>query len=86
MDFGDSPEEAAFRAEARAWLAENRPMELEAGLRRFAARDRSNVHLPELDGVDALQASKDWQRRKYDAGWACVAWPREHGGRGASQI
>ena len=33
MDFNDSPEEAAFRAEARSWLAENAipPSELSAG-------------------------------------------------------
>jgi alkylation response protein AidB-like acyl-CoA dehydrogenase len=25
-----------------------------------------------------------WQRRLYDAGWAAVQWPTEHGGRGAT--
>jgi alkylation response protein AidB-like acyl-CoA dehydrogenase len=25
-----------------------------------------------------------WQRRPYDAGWAAVQWPVEHGGRGAT--
>ena len=28
MDFVDSPEQAEFRAEARAWLTENAPREL----------------------------------------------------------
>jgi len=27
MDFNDTPEEAAFRAEARAWLEKNAPRE-----------------------------------------------------------
>ncbi len=27
-----------------------------------------------------------WQKRKYDAGWACLRWPKEYGGRGASAI
>lgn len=27
-----------------------------------------------------------WQKRKYDAGWACLSWPEEYGGRGASPI
>ena len=25
-----------------------------------------------------------WQRRMYDSGWAGIAWPRAHGGRGAT--
>ena len=68
MDFNDTPQEAAFRSEARAWLAANAPT-------------------PEdLAGLDEVQAAKLWQKRKYDAGWACIRWPQEHGGRGASAI
>ena len=40
----------------------------------------------ELEGLDEIAASKLWQRRKYDAGWACIRWPREYGGRGGSAI
>ena len=68
MDFNDTPEEAAFRAEAREWLQANVP-----------TRD-------ELEGLDEIEASKLWQKRKYDAGWACIRWPEEYGGRGASPI
>ncbi|MFW6092558.1 MAG: acyl-CoA dehydrogenase family protein, partial [Pseudomonadota bacterium] len=68
MDFSDSPEEAKFREEARAWLKENVPTE------------------KELEGLDYLQQAKLWQKRKYDAGWACITWPKEYGGRGASAI
>ena len=68
MDFNDTPEEAAFREEARTWLADNVP-----------SRE-------ELQGLDEIQAAKLWQKRKYDAGWACIRWPEEYGGRGASAI
>ena len=68
MDFKDTPEEAAFREEARAWLANNVP-----------SRD-------ELQDLDDIQAAKLWQKRKYDAGWACIGWPEEYGGRGATAI
>ena len=68
MDFKDTPEEAAFREEARTWLEANVP-----------TRD-------ELEGLDEIEASKLWQKRKYDAGWACIRWPEEYGGRGASPI
>ena len=68
MDFSDTPAEAAFRAEARAWLEANQPTE------------------EDLAGLDGLQQAKLWQKRKFDAGWACIRWPKEYGGRGASAI
>jgi alkylation response protein AidB-like acyl-CoA dehydrogenase len=40
----------------------------------------------ELDGLGEIEKSKLWQKRKYDAGWACISWPKEYGGRGASPI
>ena len=40
----------------------------------------------EIAGLDEIQYSKFWQRRKFDAGWACIRWPKEYGGRGASAI
>ena len=33
-----------------------------------------------------LEQAKVWQKRKYDAGWACIGWAPEFGGRGASAI
>jgi len=40
----------------------------------------------ELKGVDAMGQAKLWQKRKADAGWACLRWPKEFGGRGATAI
>ena len=40
----------------------------------------------ELAGLDEIQRCKLWQRRKFDAGWACIRWPEEFGGRNASAI
>ena len=40
----------------------------------------------ELEGLDEIAAAKLWQKRKYDAGWACIRWDKEFGGRGASAI
>ncbi|MCY3795645.1 MAG: acyl-CoA dehydrogenase family protein [Gammaproteobacteria bacterium] len=68
MDFNDTPAEAAFREEARAWLKDNVPTEAE------------------LADLNFMQQSKLWQKRKYDAGWACIRWPKEYGGRGATAI
>ena len=33
-----------------------------------------------------LEQAKIWQKRKYDAGWACIGWAPDFGGRGASPI
>ncbi len=68
MDFKDTPEEAAFRDEARQWLEANVPAD------------------DALKGLDEIERSKLWQKRKYDAGWACIRWPKEYGGRDASAI
>ena len=69
MDFRDTPEEAAFRAELRGWLDANLPEELR-GHRGGAAR---------FDGSEL----RDWSRKLYDGGYAGLAWPKEYGGGGA---
>ena len=40
----------------------------------------------EMADMNGMEAAKAWQKRKYDAGWACITWPQEYGGRGASPI
>ncbi len=77
MNFDDTPQEAEFRTVARQWIAANAPKELEDELtnpRKGRARD------------GMLDASKAWQKKKADAGWACLHWPKDYGGRGASPI
>ncbi len=86
MNFDDTPEQAAFRAEARAWLETYAPRHLLAGLIEAAARTTSSVHPPEIDGHDPIAISKAWQALKAAHGWACLHWPREFRGRGASAI
>jgi alkylation response protein AidB-like acyl-CoA dehydrogenase len=75
MDFGFSAAELAFAAEARAWLEANLP----ADWRRDHCWTRVEDPL-------WLEIARPWQRRLYEGGWAAIAWPREHGGRGASVI
>ncbi|MFW6092501.1 MAG: acyl-CoA dehydrogenase [Pseudomonadota bacterium] len=80
MDFSDSPQEAEFRAEVRAWIEANAPDYLAPYL------ERSGFGTTNTGPYDTLEESKKWQRRKAEAGWACLQWPREYGGRGASPI
>lgn len=80
MDFDDTPAEAEFRAKARDWIRANAPVELKdelelAGFGRAALTSR-----------DPIAAGKAWQKKKAEAGWACLHWPKEYGGAGATPI
>lgn len=35
-----------------------------------------------LEGPEAAEFDRAWQRRQYEGGWAGIAWPEAHGGRG----
>ena len=80
MNFDDTPQEAAFRAEVRAWIGANAPKHLKAEL------EQSTFGNSGLASEDPIAAAKAWQKKKADAGWACLHWPMEYGGRGASPI
>src|ERR1700756_394007 len=80
MNFDDPPQEAAFRSQAKAWIAANAPKQYEEELRK------SSLGRTRLEGANMLEVAKAWQRRKADAGWACLHWPKDYGGRGSSPI
>jgi alkylation response protein AidB-like acyl-CoA dehydrogenase len=68
VDLTDTPAEAAFRAQARAWLRANVP-------------DRP---LPSGDTREGFARHVEWEKRLFDARWAVVSWPERYGGRDAS--
>jgi alkylation response protein AidB-like acyl-CoA dehydrogenase len=72
MDLRFSDEDEAFRAEARAWLTEqlDGPFAIVRG--RGGMGDEHSLFDERLAWEQALAA----------AGWTCVGWPKEHGGRG----
>ena len=80
MNFDDTPQEAAFRAEAKAWIGANAPKQYEDELRK------ASLGRVGLKGANILEVAKAWQKKKADAGWACLHWPKEYGGRGATPI
>src|SRR5438105_4192016 len=78
MDFNDTPEEAAFRAEALAWLAAN-------------AQPRDAAHSLAInqetgDFSAEFAHAKAWQARKFDAGFGAIYFPADVGGRGGSVL
>ena len=80
MNFDDTPQEAAFRAEARKWIDANAPKELEEEL------SKSSLGRIKLKKHDIVEVAKAWQKKKSDGGWACLQWPKEYGGRGATPV
>lgn len=60
----------------------------EAAFRSEAASWLKENQLTDADreGRSPLEVAKLWQKRKYEAGWACIGWDKEYGGRGASPI
>jgi alkylation response protein AidB-like acyl-CoA dehydrogenase len=69
MDLRDTPDEAAFRAELRAWLDANLPEERRGGR---GGEERYG---------DAF--GREWSKLLFEGGYAGLTWPKEYGGAGA---
>ncbi|MGH3633792.1 MAG: acyl-CoA dehydrogenase IpdE1, partial [Mycobacterium sp.] len=63
-----------FRAEVRAWLAENLVGEF-ATLKGLGGPGREH---------EAFEGRRAWNQHLAEAGLTCLGWPAEHGGRGLS--
>jgi alkylation response protein AidB-like acyl-CoA dehydrogenase len=80
VDIDDTPEEAAFRAEARRWLdghalPKGHPDDFSMGL--------WSGHYDEATYIERCRA---WQHTLHDGGWAGITWPKAYGGRGGRPI
>ena len=78
MDFEDTAEEAAFRAEAHKWLSAN-------------AKPKKSRSIGDLDEMEngasgEMAASKAWQKKKAEAGYARITWPKGMGGMGGTPM
>ena len=69
MELNLSSEDAAFRDEVRAFIAENYPQEM-------------RIPNPETDLTK--EQSLLWHRILYQKGWIAPLWPKEYGGPGWS--
>ena len=74
MDLRFSAEDEAFRSQVATWLAANLKGEFAAVRGRGGPGDE-----------DALFDERlAWERHMGAAGWGCIGWPLDHGGRGAT--
>ena len=69
-----TPQDEEFRADVREWLKANLTGPF-AGLRGAGGPGREHERY-----ADRLA----WHRHLVAAGWTCLGWPAEHGGRGAT--
>jgi alkylation response protein AidB-like acyl-CoA dehydrogenase len=72
VDLNDTPEQASYRAEVRAWLEQNKAQ----------APPRAGSY----EDAEYVNARRAWQRQLAEAGLAGVTWPKEFGGRGLGPI
>ncbi len=68
MDLSFTPEEEAFRAEIRAWVATAMPPHL--------------AQKAAVDGHFSMDEIMEWHRVLAKKGWIAPHWPKEHGGPG----
>ncbi|MFF5299609.1 acyl-CoA dehydrogenase family protein [Streptomyces sp. NPDC013161] len=70
MDLDFTPDQQAFRAEARAWLRAHVPAE----------------PLPSLETEEGFAAHRVWEAQLAADRWSVVSWPEEYGGRGVDIV
>jgi alkylation response protein AidB-like acyl-CoA dehydrogenase len=72
VDLNDTPEQAAYRDKARAWLQAN--------------KDAAPASSGSSEDTAYINARRAWQRKLAEAGLAGVTWPQEYGGQGLGPI
>jgi alkylation response protein AidB-like acyl-CoA dehydrogenase len=77
MDFEDSAEEAKFRSEVRSWL--------DANAKPRTKRESGDI-LEENGAAGAMAASRAWQKKKAEVGYARISWPKGMGGIGGTPM
>lgn len=75
MDLNDTPEQAQYREQIRAWLEEH----------KSEAPVLSGEGAP-TDPDEILAARRAWQGRLAEGGLAGIVWPKEFGGQGRGPI
>jgi len=71
VDLNDTPEQARYREQVRAWLEEH--------------KQEAPAPVRDLEG-EALRARRSWQGKLAEGGLAGVTWPKEYGGQGLGPI
>ncbi len=84
VDFKDTPEQAAWRAEVIEFVEQNLPPELEQD--QLYSGTLGGLHRGNLSKERREELVKTWRKAILDRGWIAPAWPKEYGGADLSTI
>ncbi|MFM2045971.1 MAG: hypothetical protein RL383_48 [Actinomycetota bacterium] len=73
MELDYTPQDEAFRAEIRTWLADNLPKGwFDKGF--------------EMSADERKKFNDEWPAKLFEGGWICATWPKEYGGKGLTTM
>ncbi len=78
MDFTDTPEQAAFRAEVRQFVAEHHPQELAEDAVYTVGLGGETIG--RVNDEERGRLMRPWRESLVEKGWIAPAWPTEYGG------
>jgi len=84
VDFKDTPEQAAWRAEVQRFVDQHLPPALREDARY--AGSLGGLHRGTLTTDQRRELTAKWRRAVLDRGWIAPAWPKEYGGADMSPI
>ena len=82
MDWNDNEEQAAFREQVRAVIAERLPARYRALAEHAHEGERQWEFDRKADDPEARQAAAEWAAALSERGWVAPHWPTEYGGAG----
>ncbi len=86
MDWTDSPEQAAFRAEVKTLIADELPERYAELARRGSLPERVWEFDRKSGEAEKESAARDWASALDARGWVAPHWPEEYGGAGLSPM
>jgi alkylation response protein AidB-like acyl-CoA dehydrogenase len=83
MDWNDSPEQAAFRAQVRDLIEQHLPGRYKRG---EGPEERTWEFDRRSEDPAAREAASEWRQALSARGWVAPEWPKEYGGAGLTPI
>ena len=86
MDWSDSPEQAAFRAQVRELIGERLPPRYRALAEQAHRGERVWEFDRKAEDAGAREAAVEWAAALSERGWVAPHWPRQYGGAGLTPM
>ncbi len=86
MDWKDTPEQAAFRAEVQDLIRQRLPARYRDEAAAGIARERAWETDRKSADPEARRAAMEWHQALSERGWVAPHWPKEYGGAGLTAM